>query len=100
MEQRKQTAVTALFAELKLLAEGMRFSQDNESAGLIDYICTREPIVLQWERDQIREAYYKGVRDEWEGAGRDFEDYYNETYANDTTTGLPKEDSKRRGWHY
>jgi hypothetical protein len=27
-------------------------------------------------------------------------DYYNETYANDTTTGLPKENSKRRGWHY
>jgi len=27
-------------------------------------------------------------------------DYYNETYANDTTKGLPEEDSKRRGWHY
>lgn len=27
-------------------------------------------------------------------------DYYNETYANDTTTGLPEEDSKRRAWHY
>ena len=32
------------------------------------------------ETKQIREAYYRGVRDEWEGAGRDFEDYYNETY--------------------
>ncbi len=28
------------------------------------------------------------------------EQYYNETYANDTTEGLPKEDSKRRAWHY
>jgi hypothetical protein len=28
------------------------------------------------------------------------EQYYNETYANDTTTGLPEEDSKRRAWHY
>jgi hypothetical protein len=27
-------------------------------------------------------------------------DYYNETYANDTITGLPEEDSKRRAWHY
>jgi hypothetical protein len=27
------------------------------------------------------------------------QDNYNETYANDTTTGLPKEDSKRRAWH-
>jgi hypothetical protein len=27
------------------------------------------------------------------------EEYYNETYANDTTTGLPEEDSKRRAWH-
>lgn len=52
------------------------------------------------EKQQIREAYYKGVRDEWEGAGKDFEDYYNEKYANDTTKGLPKENSKRRGWHY
>ena len=52
------------------------------------------------EKEQIREAYYKGVRDEWEGAGKDFEDYYNEKYANDTTTGLPEENSKRRGWHY
>lgn len=31
---------------------------------------------------------------------KSFEQYYNKTYANDTTTGLPKEDSKRRGWHY
>ncbi len=27
-------------------------------------------------------------------------DYYNETYANDTTKGLSEEDSKRRAWHY
>jgi len=27
-------------------------------------------------------------------------DYYNETYANDRTKGLPEEDSKRRAWHY
>ena len=29
-------------------------------------------------------------------------EYYwdNKTYANDTTKGLPEEDSKRRAWHY
>jgi hypothetical protein len=26
--------------------------------------------------------------------------YYNLTYTNDTTKGLPEEDSKRRAWHY
>jgi hypothetical protein len=36
------------------------------------------------EKKQIREAYYRGVRDEWEGAGRDFEDFYKETYGNGT----------------
>ena len=56
--------------------------------------------LLEKEKEQIRQSYYKGVRDEWESAGRDFQDYYNEKYANDTTKGLPKEDSKRRGWHY
>ena len=35
----------------------------------------------QMEKEQIREAYYRGVRDEWEGAGRDFEDFYKETYG-------------------
>lgn len=55
--EKTQTAVTALFLELKLLAEGMRFSQDIESANLIDFICTREPIVLQWEKEQIKKAF-------------------------------------------
>jgi argininosuccinate lyase len=35
---------------------------------------------LEKEKEQIREAYYRGVRDEWEGAGKDFEDYYKQTY--------------------
>lgn len=56
--------------------------------------------LLEKEKEQIRQSYYRGVRDEWEGAGRDFPDYYNEKYANDTTKGLPEENSKRRGWHY
>jgi hypothetical protein len=52
------------------------------------------------EKAQSRKDYYGGVRDEMQNIGSDFEDYYNKTYANDTTKGLPEENSKRRGWHY
>ena len=54
----------------------------------------------EMEKEQSRKDYYGGVRDEMQNTGSDFEDYYNETYANDTTKGLPEENSKRRGWHY
>ena len=82
----KQTAVELL---LKIMEHrhGMLLSIDIKEAKEI-------------EKDQIREAYYKGVRDEMQNIGSDFEDYYNKTYANDTTKGLPEENSKRRGWHY
>lgn len=54
------------------------------------------------EKEQIKDAYKAGCVDEmWELNNTENEEhYYNEKYANDTTTGLPKEDSKRRGWHY
>ena len=35
----------------------------------------------QMEEDKIREAYYRGVKDEMQNIGKDFEDYYNETYG-------------------
>ena len=35
----------------------------------------------QMEKDKIREAYYRGVKDEMQNIGKDFEDYYNETYG-------------------
>ena len=34
----------------------------------------------QMEKDKIREAYYRGVKDEMQNVGKDFEDFYNETY--------------------
>lgn len=83
--ENKQTAVTALFAELKLLAEGMRFSQDNQYANLIDYICTKQDIVLQWEKEQIKDAFVEcWVKNVPEGIECKFdsEQYYNETYGN------------------
>ena len=54
------------------------------------------------EKEQIKEAYIDGCIGEMYEVSATYtaEEYYNKTYANDTTTGLPKEDSKRRGWHY
>lgn len=57
---------------------------------------------IEMEKEQIKDAYKAGCVDEmWELNNTESEEhYYNKTYANDTTTGLPKKDSKRRGWHY
>lgn len=103
--QNKQTAVQklAIMIEDRI---GVSTMADQNKEAIIGYQMALVGIKLELkhlfelEKEQIREAYYRGVRDEWEGAGRDFEDYYNEKYANDTTTGLPEENSKRRGWHY
>lgn len=103
--QNKQTAVQklAIMIEDRI---GVSTMTDQNKEAIIGYQMALVGIKLELkhlfelEKKQIREAYYRGVRDEWEGAGRDFEDYYNEKYANDTTKGLPEENSKRRGWHY
>ena len=39
----------------------------------------------QMEEDKIREAYYRGVKDEMQNIGKDFEDYYNETYGKENS---------------
>ena len=35
----------------------------------------------EMEKKQLSKAYYRGVRDEWEGLGKDFEDFYTEKYG-------------------
>lgn len=54
------------------------------------------------EKDQSIKDYKAGAVGElWElNVDESAESYYNKTYANDTTKGLPEEDSKRRAWHY
>lgn len=54
------------------------------------------------EKDQSIKDYKAGAAGElWElNIDESAESYYNKTYANDTTKGLPEENSKRRGWHY
>lgn len=56
--------------------------------------------LLKVEREQIEKAFYDSMVDIVLGKMSSPKEYYNETYANDTTKGLPEEDSKRRGWHY
>ena len=54
------------------------------------------------EKDQSIKDYKAGAVGElWElNVDESAESYYNKTYANDTTKGLPEEYSKRRAWHY
>lgn len=54
------------------------------------------------EKEQSIKDYKAGAAGElWElNIDESAESYYNKTYANDTTKGLPEENSKRRGWHY
>jgi NRPS condensation-like uncharacterized protein len=54
----------------------------------------------QMEKEQIEKAFYDSMVDIVLGKMSSTKEYYNETYANDTTTGLPEEDSNRRAWHY
>jgi hypothetical protein len=60
----------------------------------------------QMEKEQIIDAHGVKSRGGFRAHGEFFqetktgEEYYNEKYANDTTKGLPEEDSKRRAWHY
>ena len=60
------------------------------------------PAYIEAEKEQIKDAYKAGCVDEmWELKNTENEEhYYNKTFANDTTKGLPEENSKRRGWHY
>lgn len=64
--------------------------------GLQYLISEREQILDAWN-----DGYEKGLRTREEKISNpafDAETYYANNY--DTTTGLPKEDSKRRAWHY
>ena len=70
----KQTAVTLLFEEFRALSEAMRKAGDEQSANLIDFLCEREDVAKQMEREQIIEA-----AERWKGTNF-AEQYYNETY--------------------
>jgi hypothetical protein len=75
----KQTAVTLLFQEFKALSEAMRKAGDEQSANLIDFLCEREDVAKQMEKEQIKDAAKKSCLD-W-GADKYSEQYYNENYG-------------------
>ena len=75
MENNKNmTAVEWIEVELKNWLE--------DAVCLPDYIFEE---AKQMEEDKIREAYYRGVKDEMQNIGKDFEDYYNETYGKENS---------------
>ncbi len=65
--ENKQTAVEWIVSKLSITFQTM-YIEESEQA-------------KQMEEDKIREAYYRGVRDEMQNIGKDFEDYYKETYG-------------------
>jgi hypothetical protein len=102
--ENKQTAVEKLAEILdSMIAKSLMAPQDKETT--VGYQAAVVEVkkyiggLLLMEKEQIKNAY-KDCHDLGHIYGLDTEEYYNEKYANDTTTGLPEEDSKRRAWHY
>lgn len=114
MEQRKQTAVewfavNAIGLQIALREKYISLSPFGDKYN--EYLEQAK----QMEKEQIKNACEEGFMwsaEGWNGEMLEYykdgnetlelhkEEYYNETYANDTTKGLPEEDSKRRAWHY
>lgn len=91
--ENKQTAVEWLE---ELLHFECKYSLNNEVIINYDVLDNIIMKAKKMEKEQIMDAY----RFPNTFINQSSEDYYNKTYANDTTKGLPEEDSKRRGWHY
>jgi hypothetical protein len=71
---KRQTAIEWLIEEL-----GEYFP--NEIGGIHLMVAKAK----EMEKKQLSKSYHKGVRHEWEGAGGNFQDYYEETYGNETS---------------
>ena len=80
MEQRKQTAVEWIEDELSKLNSAVVNTEITPEEYHTQRVGLWEK-AKQMEEDKIREAYYRGVRDEMQNIGKDFEDFYNETYG-------------------
>jgi hypothetical protein len=89
MEQRKQTAV-------EWLLDNLNFEPYDEEEFISNNKIWEQ--AKQMEKEQIMKAF--SINYMYPDDIPASEKYYNKTYANDTTTGLPEEDSKRRAWHY
>lgn len=72
------TAVELLFNEFKALSKSSRDAGDELSANLIDFLCEREQVAKEMEKQQIIDAYKYDNHYTLEHA----EHYYNETFKN------------------
>lgn len=84
--QKKQTAVTLLFQEFRALSEATRKAGDEQSANLIDFLCEREVVVKQMEKERIIDACNQEEFQDIDGLGihetiSKGEQYYNETFG-------------------
>jgi hypothetical protein len=84
--EKKQTAVTLLFQEFRALSEATRKAGDEQSANLIDFLCEREDVAKQMEKEQIEDACNQQEFNDIDGLGihetiSKGEQYYNETYG-------------------
>jgi hypothetical protein len=112
MEQGKKTAVEWLVNQIAgkpthyiIGTDDLEEIKENRYNLLFNLDIDITPLVehaKQMEKEQIKEAYIDGCVGEMYELSATYtaEQYYNKTYANDTTKGLPEEDSKRRAWHY
>lgn len=86
---KQQTAMQLLFAEFKSLSETARFSGDEQTANLIDFLCEREPMALKKEEEQIINAFAEGHARFTECGEFELEEkanqYFNQTYRDDTS---------------
>jgi hypothetical protein len=76
----KQTAVELLFEEFKALSKATRDAGDEKSANLIDFLCEREQVAKEMEKEQIIEAFIDGDVSKFNEYA---EQYYLKTYKQD-----------------
>ena len=70
-----QTAVEWIEEQIKLI---FYVAEASEMNNRFQFIYDK---AKQLEFYKIREAYYRGVRDEVQNSGKNFEDFYKETYG-------------------
>ena len=79
----KQTAVELLFEEFKALSKATRYAGDEELANLIDFLCEREQVAKEMEKQQIIDANRDGADMVIDNVPFiTGEQYYNETFKN------------------
>lgn len=90
----QKTAVELLFSEFKALSNAMRDSGDIASANLIDFLCERESVAKEMEKEQHEVTWIVGrvnhSDDDYIGQGKNFEQYYNETFGGNKEATINK----------